>query len=212
MGIGFQIPRQPAPHHCSSAAPSPVQTLSPVPHLPPAFIKLTGNAGLPMMLLKGQAEACVPHSGGTSCCKAEFSQCCCAEHLFAPHKSQCLKSAEEKGKAKAKSRQAWQPAKYSQKKTISRKKTGKKKQKKIRTEGRKVYFRCPLWEPCSSLVPATELHTEDSPCPPSLSPQPSAWRTHQPQRFKPPNNSSPTSERTREAPKLLQLSPKTSSR
>lgn len=52
VGIGFQIPKQLPPHHCSPAAQSPEQTLTPLPHLPLALIKLTGDAGFPMMLFK----------------------------------------------------------------------------------------------------------------------------------------------------------------
>lgn len=75
MSISFQIPRQLSLQHCSTAAPGPVQTLTPAPHLRPAFIKLIGNAGFPMMLFKivTSRETCVPYAGGTSHCKTEFS-------------------------------------------------------------------------------------------------------------------------------------------
>lgn len=124
-----------------------------------------------------------------------------AVQFFAPYKCQCLGRGEE-GKTKAKSRQAWQPKKYSHMKTSSRKKKQEKKSRKTSQQKEGVLWMSPLTPHCPlgtlflCSPNSTELHTEDSPCPPSLPPQPSAQRTQQPQRFKLSNNSSFTSERS----------------
>lgn len=85
---------------------------------------------------------------------------------------------------------------------LTRKPAAEKKSRKTSQQKEGVLWMSPLTPHCPlgtlflCSPNSTELHTEDSPCPPSLPPQPSAQRTQQPQRLKLSNNSSFTSERS----------------